>query len=126
MEPTRRKICAAGDLLPGHAVLFAGCVRGEERPCFVARPPEGSGAPVAFLNVCAHRNQPVATGAPPFNEKGELECRAHGAVYDLTGTCRGGPCVGAHLVPVEIVEEEGALWAIDDDLFDDSLYAQEG
>lgn len=105
-------------------MLFVGCVRGAERECFAVRPVAEPQTPVAFLNICGHRNQPVATGAPPFNDQGAIECRAHGALYDLSGTCVGGPCVGARLVPVELLEKDGVLWALDDDVVDDSLYAE--
>jgi len=124
---TRRKIAEARSLAPDAALLFQGLVRGEERPCFAVRLPHDAAAPVAFLNVCAHRNQPVVVSElQPFDGHGRLECRAHGAIYDpTTGVCVEGPCVGARLVPVLLVEEDGALWAVDDDEVDDSIYADE-
>jgi nitrite reductase/ring-hydroxylating ferredoxin subunit len=42
---------------------------------------------------------------------GEIECAAHGARFDpATGGCKGGPCDGRALTPLEVREQDGALW----------------
>lgn len=109
---------------PATAVFFEAVVRGDARPCFALR----TGAGVrAFLNVCAHRNQPVVVDGRPLDDAGLVECRAHGAKYDpASGLCVEGPCEGARLVPVPVTERDGAWWVEDDDVVDDSVYADEG
>lgn len=109
----------------GGALPFDAVVRGELRSCVAVRRPQDA-VPVAFVNVCAHRNQPVVVDAYPFDALGRIECRAHGAIYEATsGECVGGPCVGARLLLVPLVEKDGELHAVDDDVFDDSAYAEE-
>jgi nitrite reductase/ring-hydroxylating ferredoxin subunit len=116
-----RRLGPEATLAPGEGLFFEAFVRGELRPCFAVRAPAGLRA---FLNVCAHRNQPVATETLPFDGDGLLECRAHGAKYDpADGLCVAGPCVGARLVSVPLVVEDGQLFALDDDAVDDSMYA---
>jgi nitrite reductase/ring-hydroxylating ferredoxin subunit len=115
------------ELPAGEAVTFTGLVRGEERLCFAVRVP-GSNTDAkfaAFLNVCAHRNQPVVDSRFPFDEEQFVECRAHGARYEpLTGLCVEGPCVGAQLVQVTVEQIGDELYAVDDDVVDDSMYEE--
>lgn len=119
-----RRIGDGTDLRPEGALFFEAFVRGERRPCVAVR---GGAGLRAFLNVCAHRNQPVVVDARPFDADGAIECRAHGARYEPDGgLCVQGPCEGARLVSVPIQEREGGLWVADDDAVDDSAYADEG
>jgi nitrite reductase/ring-hydroxylating ferredoxin subunit len=126
LSESRRPVCHSADLTPGSATLFHALVRGEERPCFALRLADPSSAVVAFVNICAHRAQPVVVDRAALDEAGRIECRAHGALYDpRSGECVGGPCEGARLVPITVREEAGTIWAIDDDLVDDSPYAHD-
>lgn len=114
-----RVICQLKDLENERSVVFEAWVRGEWRPCFAVGSRAG---PVAYLNVCAHRNRPVVTDAEPF-ERGLVECRAHGAFYvPETGECVEGPCVGARLVQVPLDVRGNDVFVIDDDTVDDSIY----
>jgi len=114
-------VCSLADFPAGGAVAFEAIVRGEPRPCVAVR--QASGEVAAFVNICAHRNQPVVVDQVPFDEAGLLECRAHGAKYAPdTGLCVEGPCEGARLVPVQLVVRLGVVWAVDDDMVDDSIY----
>lgn len=116
-----RFICDIEELTDGRAVVFDAYVRGELRPCFAVLSDEG---PAAYLNVCAHRNQPVVVDEYPV-EDGLVECRAHGAFYRPdTGECVEGPCVGAFLVPVRVHVADGKVSVMDDDAVDDSVYAE--
>ncbi len=118
-----RKVADGLILAEGGALFFEAAVRGEWRPCVAVGTTAG---PRAFLNVCAHRNQPVVVDDRPFDSEGRMECRAHGAKYDaLTGECVEGPCVGARLVPVRVEQLTDGLWTVDDDVVDDSMYADE-
>lgn len=83
---------------------------GRPMPAFVVR---FDGAPRAWLNRCAH--VPVELDWQPgrfFDESGLLlVCATHGAAYEPdTGHCVGGPCRGASLVPVPVVERDGIIW----------------
>lgn len=121
MRPGCREVCDDEALARGEAVHFEAFVRGELRRCVAVRAPDGTAS--AFLNVCAHRNQPVVVDEHPLSESGLLECRAHGALYDpTTGACVDGPCTGAQLVVVPLIVEDGRLLALDDDAVDDSIY----
>jgi nitrite reductase/ring-hydroxylating ferredoxin subunit len=45
-------------------------------------------------------------------DKAWLVCKNHGALYDpLTGVCAGGPCGGAGLYGVPVIEKEDAIYA---------------
>jgi nitrite reductase/ring-hydroxylating ferredoxin subunit len=117
---TWRRLPDVPALPVGAAVFVEAWVRGERRDCVLVGTP---GGPRGFLNVCAHRNQPVVVDGRPFDEEGRLECRAHGAKYDAeTGLCVQGPCAGARLVPVPVELRDGACWVDDDDAVDDSAY----
>lgn len=125
------KTRVANALAPGEARFFEGWVRGEIRPCFAVGLPAGGAA--AFVNVCAHRNRPVLVNEGPGVVESfgagalpVVECTAHGAVYDAaSGECVEGPCVGAQLIPVQLEIREDGVFAVDDDLVDDSIYALE-
>ncbi len=120
-----REICSVDALAPGEAVDLTAFVRGEERPCFVVRQLDAGAARfAAYVNVCAHRNQPVVTDGWPFDGDGLLECRAHGARYDPTsGVCVSGPCMGGALIPLTVEVRGDRVWVLDDDRVDDSVYA---
>lgn len=67
----------------------------------------------AYLNRCAH--VPVELdwieGAFFDLERRLIMCATHGAIYDpTTGRCLGGPCRGAGLIPVAVVEHDGCVW----------------
>ena len=118
-----RRLIDSTALTSDGALTFDAMVRGEVRHCFAVRTAHGVRG---FVNVCAHRNQPVLVDDRPYDDAGRLECRAHGALYEPeTGLCVGGPCVGGRLLSVGLVEHDGALWVVDDDAVDDSVYADE-
>lgn len=119
----KRFLCAKEALGPGEAVLFEGVVRGEPRPCVLLGAAEG---PVAFVNVCAHRNRPVVVRERPLDPQNRtVECEAHGAIYEAaSGECVEGPCVGARLIPVALEITAEGIHAVDDDVVDDSIYAE--
>ena len=67
----------------------------------------------AYENTCRHLPISLDYGDNRFfNTEGEaLICQTHGAVYEPdTGLCTRGPCAGASLFPLEIVEGEGTVW----------------
>ena len=67
----------------------------------------------AYDNTCRHL--PISLDYDDnrfFDSKGEtLVCQTHGAVYEPdTGLCTRGPCAGASLHALEVIEEDGVLW----------------
>jgi len=66
----------------------------------------------AYLNRCAHRGVELDWDPGAFfdAEKRLLVCSTHGALYDpLSGVCVAGPCRGARLVTVPVIESEGQV-----------------
>jgi len=82
------------------------------------RPQEGfvgrfKGKLFAYDNTCRHLPISLDYGDNRFfDSKGEtLVCQTHGAVYEPeTGLCTRGPCAGASLFALEVIEEDGVLW----------------
>ncbi|HMS78343.1 MAG TPA: Rieske 2Fe-2S domain-containing protein [Burkholderiaceae bacterium] len=102
------RVCPAGALAErGDGVRFDLVHRGGSLPAFVLRI---DGAPVAYLNQCAH--VPVELDWNPgrfLDDTGTgIVCATHGAVYDAAdGACIGGPCRGRGLQPVPCREVQG-------------------
>lgn len=79
------------------------------RSALVGRP---GGAWRAYANVCRHLAVPLDVGADsPMSVDGvTLLCHQHGARFRTAdGYCIGGPCMGASLVAVPVVEDSGAI-----------------
>jgi nitrite reductase/ring-hydroxylating ferredoxin subunit len=72
----------------------------------------------AFRNQCPHQPLSLDYGDGEFLDgKNELLlCRNHGAVFESdTGSCVGGPCYGATLKKLQIIEEDGTIYVIPPD-----------
>jgi nitrite reductase/ring-hydroxylating ferredoxin subunit len=68
----------------------------------------------AYLNLCRHWTVGLDYDDNDFfSEDGKLlVCKNHGAVYDpKTGECKGGPCGGASLYKVPLIELDGIVYA---------------
>ena len=96
----------------GGALRFVVTWQGEPTPAFLVR---YHGQIQAFLNRCAH--MPVELDWNPgdlFDLSGHyLVCSLHGAHYQAdTGICKMGPCVGARLRKIPVVEYEHAIWCL--------------
>jgi nitrite reductase/ring-hydroxylating ferredoxin subunit len=66
----------------------------------------------AYHNRCPHTGAPLDWVPGQFLDlKGELiQCALHGALFlPETGECVHGPCLGAHLVRVPVMVEDGGL-----------------
>jgi nitrite reductase/ring-hydroxylating ferredoxin subunit len=111
-------VCSSDALAEGgDGVRFelppTGPARSADRPlqAFVIR---YDGRPHAWLNRCAH--VPVELDWLPgrfFDDAGLLlVCATHGAAYEPdSGLCVAGPCRGASLVPVPVIERDGMILA---------------
>lgn len=107
MALERRLIARSSDLAEGGAGLrFTG---GGTGTAFAVR---FGGVVRAFANRCPHRG--VELDWEPgafFDETGlYLVCSTHGAVFDpSSGLCIAGPCKGARLETVAVVEQDGEI-----------------
>jgi len=109
--PHARGLCASDALGDGgDAVPFALRYQGQALRAFAVR---YQGQAVAYLNRCAHIGMEMDWQANRFfDADGQwLLCATHGAAYHPhTGLCVAGPCVGARLVPVPLLEHHGQLY----------------
>jgi nitrite reductase/ring-hydroxylating ferredoxin subunit len=63
----------------------------------------------AYENICQHLPITLDLNGDNFfsHDKKYLQCHMHGAMYEIrTGLCIAGPCEGAKLVALELVEED--------------------
>jgi len=66
----------------------------------------------AWLNVCPHAGRALNWAPDKFltDAAGHLICAVHGATFELErGECVAGPCRGAALSAVDVVERDGAI-----------------
>lgn len=109
-------ICPASALVErGEGVRFRVWLDGVERPAFVVR---FDGHPRAYINACAHVAVELdwLEGAFFDSERQHLICATHGATYDpASGHCVVGPCRGARLTPLTVVERDGQIVLLEDE-----------
>jgi nitrite reductase/ring-hydroxylating ferredoxin subunit len=94
-------------------VRFTVTLDGVSRDAFAVR---WRGRVYAYVNSCRHQSLPLDFGdAHFFDESADaLVCCHHGARYRPdTGECFEGPCEGARLTALRVVEDDGALWLSD-------------
>lgn len=109
------RVCASSELVDGgRGVRFAVALRfardGSRSTGFVVR---YDGKVYAYLNQCAHVPAELDWQLGEFFDHSGLYlmCATHGAVYwPDSGRCAGGPCRGAGLRPLGVVEKEGAVY----------------
>jgi len=97
----------------GPGIRFEIDAQGEPLPAFVVR---YRGRVYAFVNRCAHISlQLDLMPGRLFDTSGRyLICAAHGALYEPdTGRCAGGPCNGAGLEPLGVIEKGGCIVLLD-------------
>ena len=106
-----RRICASAELAEGgDGVRFELERDGEAAAAFAIR---FGGRVHAYLNRCGHIVMELDWKQGKFfDAEGEyLICSTHGALYaPQSGACRGGPCRGAGLVAVAVVEADGGIY----------------
>ncbi|HVZ82024.1 MAG TPA: Rieske 2Fe-2S domain-containing protein [bacterium] len=109
--PKPLKIVEASGLKEGRTVKFIIQRPDRETEAFVFRK---NGKILAYLNLCRHWTVGLDFDDNEFfSPDGEwLVCKNHGAIYHpQTGRCESGPCGGASLYPVPIIEKDGFLFA---------------
>lgn len=111
MAARERLICAVDDLAEGgKGVRFEVLHRGEPAPAFAVR---FDGRVHAYLNRCAHVSVPLDWNVGEFFDLSGLYlvCATHGATYlPDSGQCVAGPCRGARLVALEVIEREDGIY----------------
>ena len=73
----------------------------------------------AYLNLCRHWTVGLDFDDNEFfsEDKKWLVCKNHGAIYNpTTGNCESGPCGGAALYRVPLVEKDGSIYAVVDEI----------
>lgn len=111
---SRIRIATLEEIEEGKTIKFS--FKRGERPLegFVGR---FKGKLFAYENTCRHIPISLDYGDNRFftNKGDALMCQTHGAVYEPdTGLCTRGPCAGASLFPLAVVEEDGVLWFEED------------
>jgi len=107
---SRIRIAAIDEVEVGQTIKFSFNRRERAQEGFVGR---FKGRMFAYDNICRHLPISLDYGDNRFfDSKGEtLVCQTHGAVYEPdTGLCMRGPCAGASLYALEVIEEDGVLW----------------
>jgi nitrite reductase/ring-hydroxylating ferredoxin subunit len=97
----------------GPGVRFEVERHGKPRPAFAVRV---EGLVRAYENVCAHQSVELDWMPGEFfdEERRHLICATHGALYEpADGRCVAGPCLGARLVPLAVVERDGQVLLIE-------------
>jgi len=106
------RLCDAGDLAEGTSRGFDPTGTGRDTMFIVRR-----AGLHAWRNACPHwGGTSMAWRKDAFlNREGtRIVCAAHGAHFDIaSGLCTLGPCIGARLARVELIESEDGSLLVD-------------
>jgi nitrite reductase/ring-hydroxylating ferredoxin subunit len=113
MAQVKRLICDTGALEErGAGVRFEVRLRGETLPAFAVR---FEGTVHAYVNRCAHIPVELDWVEGEFFDASGLYliCATHGATYlPESGRCILGPCKGAQLRKLPVLEEGGQVFIL--------------
>jgi nitrite reductase/ring-hydroxylating ferredoxin subunit len=111
----KRRICAGEELVEGGpGVRFTVERHGVDEPAFVVR---FRRQVHAYLNRCGHISVELDWQHGEFFDHSGLYliCATHGALYaPESGRCQGGRCNGKGLEPVNVVEDDGQVFLIEE------------
>jgi nitrite reductase/ring-hydroxylating ferredoxin subunit len=111
MAQNERLICPSEALADsGIGVRFEIDRGGERLPAFAVR---FHGVVHAYVNECRHQCTELDWNPGEFFDAGGLYliCATHGALYEPeSGLCIDGPCRGARLGNVPVIERDGAIY----------------
>jgi nitrite reductase/ring-hydroxylating ferredoxin subunit len=109
--PGALPLCASAELEEaGRACVFDVTLWRRPARAFALR---FEGRVVAYLNRCAHVPTEMDWRPGEFldDQRRFILCSVHGAVYEpTTGQCIAGPCSGARLMAVDVVERAGRVY----------------
>lgn len=94
----------------GDAVMFEVMEGGQGAQAFAVR---FDNVAVAYLNRCAHIPAEMDWQPGKFwdMDKRFIICSVHGALYDPpNGECVSGPCYGANLQAIKLLEKDGQVY----------------
>jgi nitrite reductase/ring-hydroxylating ferredoxin subunit len=104
-------LCASAELEEaGKACVFDVTLWRRPERAFALR---FKGRVVAYMNRCAHVPTQMDWQPGEFldSERRYILCTIHGAVYEpTTGHCIAGPCAGARLIAIAVVECDGQVY----------------
>ncbi len=111
----RHLVCTTAALIDGGPGIRFEVNRGGERtPAFAVR---FRGRVHAYLNRCGHLPVELDWQQGEFFDISGLYliCATHGAIYAPdTGQCLGGRCNGNGLVALEVVEDDGQIFVVEE------------
>jgi nitrite reductase/ring-hydroxylating ferredoxin subunit len=106
-----QRVCDAADLAErGRAIVFDVLHFRAPARAFALR---FDGRVVGYLNRCVHVPTELDWQPGEFLDADRefILCSIHGAAYaPATGRCIGGPCGRGGLLPLDVVERDGAVW----------------
>ena len=109
--PGALPLCASAELEEsGKACVFDVMLWRRPARAFALR---FEGRVVAYLNRCAHVPTEMDWQPGEFLDADRrfILCSMHGAVYEpTTGQCIAGPCAGARLMAIAVVERAGQVY----------------
>ena len=107
-------ICDADALVDGGAgVRFELSRDGDSLPAFAVR---WRGVVHAYVNECRHQASELDWTSGDFFDETKLYliCATHGALYAPdSGFCVAGPCRGARLCSLDVVERDGKVLLVE-------------
>ena len=115
MAGIERLICAAAELAEcGKGVRFTLASQGGEEKGFAIRHFD---AVCGYVNRCPHMGTELDWQPGEFFDLAGLYlvCSTHGAIFEpKTGLCVAGPCRGASLEPLQVREQGGEVFLLND------------
>ena len=115
MAGRERVICRTDALADGGVgVRFELSRAGEVLPAFAVR---WRGSVHAYVNECRHQASELDWTPGEFFDETKLYliCATHGALYEPdSGLCVAGPCAGARLCALDVIERDGQVILIED------------
>jgi|SRR5581483_5600092 len=107
----KQKVVAVNELKNGQSLKFTIARADRKTEAFLIKVHDKY---FAYLNLCRHWTVGLDFDDNEFfDESGEwLVCKNHGAIYHPeSGYCESGPCGGASLYSVPLIEKDGMIYA---------------
>ncbi len=102
-------VCSSFEISEGHSFRFdLPWPDGKKVHCFLLRK---GGVVYGYVNLCMHWPVTLDMETGDFWDYDErhIQCKTHGALYELSGLCIAGPCTGDALYVLPVTESEGRV-----------------